>query len=1155
MSLKRPIGFTLLALLAAPLALAAQHAPEPPQVAGQLGAPAFDLLERPARLTVTDVSLYTALTDLESRSGVSLVYSPSRLPLKARVSCACYTLNVGEALDRMLEGTRLRHSLLNDHILIEIDDTPVPRTTSDGSANVHFASTTTLLPTLSYLRPVRRVGTITGRVTDAGTGAPIAGASVAVEGTQLGSLTNPDGRYVITNVPEGAQRVRATRIGYVPISEAVTLATGQTATVDFVLEAEAIELEGIVAVGYGSQRKETLTGAVSAVSGEVIEKVPVVNTSNAIAGAVPGVVVTTSSGEPGYDGSTIRIRGNHTLNNNNPLIVVDGVPNRSGGLDRLSPHEIESISVLKDASAAIYGAQAANGVILVTTKRGRDGTPRIAIDLNQGFNQPTRIPEMADAATYLTMLNEIELYRGRQPAYTQQEIENFRLGADPWLYPDTDWYDEALKPVSYQTTGNARLSGGGERLRYFLSLGGLTEDGYYRNSATRYNQYNFRSNVDGDVTDYLSIRFDVSGRLEDRNFPTQGAGDTFRMLMRGKPNLPAFWPNGTPGPDIEYGQNPVVTGTDATGYNNDERYFLQGNLGLDLAVPGVEGLEIRGNAAYDKDFRSQKVWQTPWTLYTWDYQTYDENGEPVLIPGQRGYSEPRISRRHEDGSDILLNLVADYRTGFGNHSLGALVGVERQKFDNAYFSAFRRFFISDQVDELFAGGEGEMDNAGSSGTGARQNYFSRINYDYAGKYLLELVGRYDGSYIFPEEKRYGFFPAVSAGWRISQEPFFQNRFPLFDDLKFRASWGQTGNDRIDEWQYLATYGFGSGYVVGVDREVKSLYQTRTPNPEVTWEVANQFDVGLDAALFANRLSLTLDYFDYKRSDILHFRNASVPQSTGLSLPRENIGEVDSWGFDGTIAWDESLNEDFSYGLSLVGGYAKNRIAYWDEPPGAPEWQRSTGAPMNTGLYYVAKGVFNDSSELNAYPHWVGARPGDIIFEDVDGDGEITADDRIRVDRSQTPTWTGGLTLDSRFRQFDVSLTFQGAAGGAQYIRTESGDLGNFFADYARNRWTPENPDTEHPRTFNGNEEYWMSQANTYFLRSTDYVRLKTAQIGYTLPTRTSGLLGASNLRVYVSGFNLLTWDKLDLLDPEATTQSGAYYPQKRVLNVGLSAAF
>ena len=991
---------------------------------------------------------------------------------------------------------------------------------------------------------------VEGTVSDQSDGQPLTGATVLVKGTAVGTATGIDGAYSLS-APSAQDTLVFSFVGYqtqeIPID-------GRN-EVNVALEMELLEGEEVIVVGYGTRRKETLTGSVSAVTGEALEKMPVTNTSNTLSGKLPGVVAVTSSGEPGYDGSDIRIRGNHTLNNNSPLIVIDGVPNREGGIDRLNPQDIESVSVLKDASAAIYGAQAANGVILVTTKRGNTGAPQLSINVNQGFNQPTRIPEMADAATYLTMLNEIEMYGGRDPSFSEEVIQNYRTGADPWLYPNTDWFAEALKPVSLQSRANLSLQGGSESIRYYLSLGGLTEDGYYRNSATRYNQYDFRSNIDGQVTENISLRFDVNGRLEDRNFPTQSADATFRMLMRGKPHLPAYWPNGLPGPDIEYGQNPVVTGTDVTGYNNDERYYLQSNLALDVTIPWVEGLSIRGSASYDKDFRSQKRWETPWTLYTWDYETYDENGEPVLQAGQRGYSEPQLYQYHGEGHNILLNLITEYQADFGPHSYGVMLGAERQTFQSSFFDAFRRYYISDQIDQLFAGGEEERDNNGSAGQGARQNYFTRINYDYQDKYLFEFVGRYDGSYIFPENRRYGFFPAVSAGWRISEEPFFRNNVGLFQNLKIRASWGQTGNDRINEWQYLATYGFGGGYVADVGREVKSIYQTRTPNPEVTWEVANQFDVGLEGDLLDGQLSFEVDYFDYLRTDILHYRNASVPQSTGLSLPRENIGEVASWGVDGSLTWRQQVREDFFYDVMFTGGYATNEIQFWDEPPGAPEWQRSTGAPMNTGLYYRSLGVFESWEDVEAYPHWEGARPGDIIFEDFDGDGEITADDRVRIDESGTPTFTGGLTFSTQFKQFDATIFFQGAAGAVQYVRTQSGDLGNYFAEYAENRWTPENPNAEHPRTFNGGEEYWMGNNNTYFLRDTDYVRLKTLQFGYTLPAALLGRFGMQNLRLYVSGFNLLTWDKLGLMDPEAREQDGTYYLQKRVYNAGVSLAF
>lgn len=1019
--------------------------------------------------------------------------------------------------------------------------------------------------------------TITGQVTHGESDETLPGVNIVLKGTDSGTTTDADGQYEMT-VPSLNDTLVFSFVGY----QSQEVPIDNRTEIDVAMNLEVVSGEEVVVVGYGTRTKETLTGSVSAVSGENLEKTPVTNVSNSLGGKLPGVVSVTDSGEPGYDGSTIRIRGDHTLNNNNPLVVIDGVPNRAGGLDRLNPKDIENISVLKDASAAIYGAQAANGVILVTTKRGSEGAPQFNVDFNQGANQPARVPEMADAPTYLEMLNEIDRYRGNDVRYSEERIQNHREVSDPWLYPDTDWFAEALKPVSYQSKADMSVSGGSESIRYNLSLGALTEDGYYENSATRYNQYNFRSNLDGQINDNISLRFDVSGRMEDRNFPTQGAGDNFRMLIRGKPHQHAFWPNGQPGPDIENGQNPVITGSDATGYNDDERYYLQSNLQLNIQIPAIDGLSLRGGASYDKDFLQQKVWTTPWTLYSFDSDAYQQEGddpEQYLTGAPRGPSEPQLTQVNEDNYNILLNLIAEYQQDLGDHSIGALVGTERQSFRESSFNAFRRYFISDQIDQLFAGGEDERDNSGSAREGARLNFFSRFNYDYQDKYLVEVVGRYDGSYIFPEGNRFGFFPAFSLGWRLTEEDFFTNNVGFFDDLKLRFSWGQTGNDRIDEedqggeWQFLSTYGFGSGYVLGGDTEVTGLYSTRTPNPNITWEVANQLDIGLDGEILDSRLSFELDYFDYLRTNILHYRNASVPQTSGLSLPRENIGEVDSWGFDGSVTWRQNVNDDFLYDVSLSAGYATNKIRFWDEPPGAEEWQRSTGHKMNTGLYYNAIGVFQDEEHIEQHVEDGGAlwnddvRPGDLIFEDVDGDGEITADDQIRINKNRTPDWTGGVTFTAAYKQFDMTAFFQGAAGGVHYVATESGDFGNYFNDYAENRWRPDpddhmapHPDYgefDEPRAYNRADEYWspMASRNTHFLRDTDYIRLKNFEIGYRLDSDISNRIGIQNARVYVNGFNLLTWDKFKLMDPEASAEGGQYYPQKRVFNAGLSVTF
>ncbi|MGH7575875.1 MAG: TonB-dependent receptor plug domain-containing protein, partial [Longimicrobiales bacterium] len=415
------------------------------------------------------------------------------------------------------------------------------------------------------LGQAQSTGQITGTVSSE-EGQPIPGATVTVACTGISALTNAGGRYLLSNVPVGPQTVNARVIGYGEETQQVSVTTGEVAQASFQLVSQAVLLEGIVVVGYGTQTRELVTGAVASVSGADLEAIPTTNLSNTLNGKLPGVMAVNASGELGANGSTIRVRGNHTLNDNSPLVVIDGVPDRAGGLERLNPEDIESVSVLKDASAAIYGSRAANGVILVTTKRGTQSGPQLSVNVSSGYTQPTRLPDMADAATYMTMLNETDIYRGLTPRYSDALIANFAdPNADRWIYPNTDWYSEALETWASQSKGNVSLRGGDESISYFLSLGAVTEDGIYKNSATRYNQYNFRSNLDGRVGQNINIRFDLTGRLEDRNYPVRPVGTIFGSTVNGKPNPPARWPNGLPGPDIENGNNPVVIATPETG--------------------------------------------------------------------------------------------------------------------------------------------------------------------------------------------------------------------------------------------------------------------------------------------------------------------------------------------------------------------------------------------------------------------------------------------------------------------------------------------------------------------------------------------------------------------------------------------------------------
>ena len=997
--------------------------------------------------------------------------------------------------------------------------------------------------------PVFAQQVVTGRITDT-KGETIIGASVREKGTSNGTITDLDGNFTLSVLP--AAMLEISFIGYK--TQDVKVVFGRS--ISIVLEEATEALEEVVVVGYGVQKKATLSGSVTSVKGNEIIKAPVMNVSNSLAGRMPGVVAISNNSEPGYDGSTLRIRGVNTFGKSDPLIVVDGVPGRS--LERIDPSSIETISVMKDASAAIYGAQAANGVILITTKRGKKGRSVVNLSLNYGLSRPTTIPKMANSAEYATLLNEIDKYAGQTERYTTEDIQKFRDGSDPWSYPNTDWFDETLKSWSPQINVNATIEGGTDNVNYFVSLSAKTQDGIYRNSATNYDQYDLRINLDWKLNNYIDVYLNASGRMENRNYPTRSAENIFRMLMRSKPNMPAYWPNGLPGPDIEFGDNPVVIATDATGYEHDKRYVVNSDLGVNIKVPFVEGLSIKATASIDKTFRFRKVWQTPWYLYTWDGASRDADGEPVLVEGKKGFSDPRLTESMEDNQNILLSGLLNYNKTIAiDHTINAMAGIERITGGGDSFEAFRRYYLSTAIDQLFAGGQDEINNSGEAYKEARLNYFGRLNYSYKSKYLAEFVWRYQGSYIFDESNKFGFFPGVSLGYVISEEKYWEKLKPIINFAKIRASWGQTGNDLIDPYQYLAAYTFNNLMYItngGVTYN-QTLLEGVAPNSNVTWETATQQNIGLDLQFLNGDLAFTIDYFLNKRKDILWTRNASVPNTSGLSLPDENLGKVKNQGIDFSIDYRKRFNE-VTFGVGLNGVYSKNKILFWDEAPGVPDYQKSTGNPIDAGLYYNAIGVFKDWDHVNSMPHWAGARPGDIIFEDYNKDGIIDGDDRVRYDKSGTPAFTGGLTVDVAYKGFDLSILFQGAAGGVFQQTTESGDFGNFLKSFYDKRWTEDNPNASYPRTYNRSNEYWVNQSNTFWLHKTDYIRLKNIELGYTLPQTLTRRVKIEHVRFYINAYNLLTFspDMKDY-DPENTSGSGYNHPLNKIVNAGLSVTF
>lgn len=997
---------------------------------------------------------------------------------------------------------------------------------------------------------------ITGKVSEGNGGVP--GVSVRIKGTNQGTLTNEQGKFTLP--ASIGDTLVFNHVSYV--TQAIAVKSNSPVNVS--LTAVSQSVNEVVVVGYGTQKKATLTGSISVVKGADIVKSPQPNVSNALAGRFSGVIANNRSGEPGYDGSNISIRGQATTGNNDVLVVVDGVPGQIGGLERLDPNDIESISILKDASAAVYGSRAANGVILVTTKRGKTGKPVISYSFNQGFSSPTRLPKMADAATYATIRNEIQYYalpaNGMNQVYSADQIQKFRDGSDPLHYPNTDWQKETLKNTALQSQHSLSVNGGGENVRYYVSLGMIKQDGIYKHGVTDYNQYNFRSNIDADVTKRLKVSLYLSGREEDRMYPVTGAGDIFRSIYRAYPTVAARYPNGLPTSGIE-NNNPILQATDIGGTNRNPTQVFNGILKGSYAIPGVDGLSLDGFVSIDKSWSFGKSFAKPYAVY--DFVEATNTYKKTVIGGSNQMAT--LSEGQLNKALITSNIKLNYARKFGKHDVSAFIAYEQSKTSLDSLGAYRMNFPTTLTPELSQGGAAatDKDNSGKSYTFTRKSYFGRLAYNYAEKYLLEAQARIDGSSTFPKGEQYGFFPSVSAGWRVSQEEWFKSSVGFINDLKLRASYGTLGNDNVGLFQYFDNYSLSNQYVIGSVIH-SGIDLTKLGNPNITWEVAKKLDVGFNAQVLKH-LSLEFIYFQQKRSDILTPRNASIPQISGIVnpygsdplVPSENIGKVNSNGIEATLGYDNRTASGVGYHISTNFTYAKNKVIFMDEAAGTLDYQRKTGRPLNTELLYNAIGIFRSQADLDKYPHVKGAQLGDLIYEDYNKDGQITADDQTRMPYSNIPQITYGAVLGADYKGFDVSVVFAGQARVSQYVLPESGTIGNYYSSWADNRWSPSNPNGIYPRV---DERASSSNngglyKNSFWLNNASFFRLKNIELGYNVNAGILSRMNISGLRIYASAFNLFTITKVKDYDPEGTSGSGQFYPQQRIVNVGANVKF
>ncbi len=995
---------------------------------------------------------------------------------------------------------------------------------------------------------------ITGHVTD-DRGEPVVGASVMEKNGNAGTQTDSKGDFEIS-ISGNTAILTISFKGYATVE----LPTEGKTVLDVKLSTESTSLNEVVVVGYGTKTKGNLTGAVSSVSGRELEKSPAANLTNSIAGQVPGLIVNTRSGEPGNDDASVFIRGKGTLGDQSPLIVIDGIPDRAGGFARLNPADIASFTVLKDATAAIYGARAANGVILITTKRGSSGKSSLSFSVNQAFTQPTRKPSLLNSYEYAVA--EREYYTlpgaGTGRTLTDEDLQKYKDGSSPLTHPNTDWWDAIMKDWTLQQNYTLTLSGGTDKIKYFLSGQHQNQDGNYKGNSTFYKQTQARANLDITPVNNFKIGLDVMYRNQFSNggSPDYSAGGVFSELWLAYPYLAAVYPNGNVGVGIGGGpgNSLVYVTSDALGYQRRTTDYLQTKTSFNWNLsPVVKGLSLDGYFAYDLDNSKYKGFKkTPPPAYAYDgaindYRQVNSQVAPELTEARNGAVEK------------LYNIRLSFARQFNDHSLEAFASYEYYNAKNDGITAFRRNLLSNLVDQLFTGSEVGQTTGSTAGQAARINYISRISYGYQNKYLLDVNMRYDGSQNFPKNNRFGFFPGLSAAWRISNEAFFKSA--LVSELKLRGSWGQVGNDAVPAFNYLQQYNPAFGYYFGTNAtRYQRMTLGATPNPNITWEVATTSNVGVDAQFLNGQLGFTLDLFRSVRSDILIQRSASVPEYTGLTLPPENIGKVLNRGLDFEAFYRKRVNTSFAYNVRGTFTFARNKVLFIDETPNLPDYQRRTGFPIDSWSLFVSDGLWQNRDQLNGAALPPGAQgtntgPGDIRYVDQNKDNVINDLDKVKMTTSRTPEIMFGAGFGGSFKSLDFSMFLQGQARAKAYLMPAGLNMSREFFD---DRWQKEG-DNKYPRNFNGptgRTTGTNSWGSDFWLRDASFLRLKTVEIGYSLPVQTLNRFAIQGIRIYLSGSNLFSIDQFGpSFDPESPNDAGKYYPQQRIVNIGANITF
>ena len=971
--------------------------------------------------------------------------------------------------------------------------------------------------------------TVKGTVKDAN-GDPIIGATVKVKGSTGGTVTDIDGKFTL-DAPAGAE-LEVSSIGYL---KQIVKAKGNIA---IVLKDDSQTLDELVVVGYGVQKKENLTGAVASMNAEKLATRPVSSLSSALAGEMAGVTAVQTSGAPGGQNASITVRGQNSVNAASPLVIVDGVP---GSMNVINPAEIESVTVLKDAaSAAIYGVQAANGVILITTKKGKTGKTTVSYNATFSWSSLLSKLDLVDAYGYAYLYNEAYLndHPGATKPFSDETVEKYRTGR----LPSTDWYKEALTGSGFEHQHNLSLSGGNDKTTYNMYLGYLSQDGVTKDID--YNRINARMNITSQINKYITLGLNASGYRGTKQDAWAGYTQVIQGMSRSHPTDPVYDEDG----NFKYVgvDNPVaVQGRDKTGWKKtiDQEVFLIGSA----EIKPIKDLSIKGVYSWRNWTQDQLGFKK-----TWGYGTYNSGQREGYV---RNYNYDYLT------GQILVN----YNKSFGDHNLGVLAGMESYDVKSRYVTASRKGGGNNNLDESLNTLDASSQKNTNGGTEmTRLSYFGRLQYNYAGKYLFEANVRRDASSRFPKNSRWGTFPAFSAGWRISEEAFMKN-IDWLSNLKLRLGWGKTGNEELksdDLYPAVPTYAYGS-YMFG-NSLYSTAYESRLVNDQLKWATVTNYELGIDAGFLNNKLTMELSVYKKKTNDMLLY--LPLQGVIGLSAPAQNVGSVENRGFELVLGHNNRIGKDWSYNLSLNMGYNKNEIidmAGTDGPidngyGGTDDTQWNIeGYGVSSYYGYVADGLFRTEEELKKGPLRTGnEKLGDIRYKDLDDDGKITAADR-KIIGNKMPKWTGGFNFRVGYKNFELSGLLQGAFDAKRYYNGEASYA--FFNNASClnkhwNRWSEENPNGNFPRlSLTSQTNYAFS---SFWLQDASYVRMKNLTLAYTLPSEVISRIGLSFAQVYLTGENLFTISGLDKgLDPESGNSRGWSYSNVRKISCGLKLTF